>query len=124
MTNDLLVKFARRLRVTDRFAELVFATGNYYARQRLKVSDAELKKQLQEASGEIERLCIEHAVMQDLLENSSAMDRTFEEARDRAQQLRSHIDAMRKEKHHEKERQRTEEAAEALAAQEPLHGQS
>jgi hypothetical protein len=124
MTNDLIVKFARRLRITDRFAELVFATGNYYARLRMKRSDLEVKEQLQQASAEVERLCIEHAVMQDLLQNSSPSDRTFETAMERAGEMRAIIDASRKEKRHEREQQRTEDAAAALTGQELLHGES
>lgn len=124
MTNDLLVKFARRLRATDRMAELVFATGSYYARQRLKLSEIALREQLQIASAEVERLCIEHAVMQDLLENNSPADRTFEEAMDRAGELRARIDQARKEKRHEREQKRTEAAAATVATQELLHGDS
>jgi hypothetical protein len=124
MTDDLLVKFARRLRVTDRFAELVYATGNYYAKQRMKLSDAECRQRLKAAGAEVERLCIENAIMQDLLQNSSITDRTWETAMERADDLRSRIDAARKDARSEKEQKKTESAAAAIAGQVLLHGDS
>jgi hypothetical protein len=124
VSNDILTRFGKRFAEVDAFAHLVYCRGNYYAKQAAHLSDRELQDKLKKASETIDLLCMEHAVMEDLLINCSPADRTIEESNDRVMKLLMRVTEMRKDRKRQTEHAKATHASIALAEQELLSGKS
>ena len=77
----------KRLELLDSYTALHQAKASFYVRERFGLSEAELKEHLIDMTTRMQVLVIQHAAMQDLLENSSMSDRCIEEAKERARRV-------------------------------------
>lgn len=86
-------KSRNRVRLLQEYTVLVQAQVNFYTRQLLKLSEAEVKERLDDMRIRIELMGIRNAVYEDLLRNSSMTDRTFEEAKARTAMVIEQLEA-------------------------------